>query len=491
MLIVSMRLPSWLPSHRLWLLGIIAIAAVLRLWQIGTLPPGLYPDEAAYANDAVATLEGSWQWLYPHNNGREGLFIWLQALALAVTGVHEPWVVRSVSAILGILTIPGMYYLSRALWSRRIGLISAALLTTSFWHITFSRIGFRAILVPLIVTWSLGLLIVGFRSISKDGTGAWQILLGGLLAGVGVHTYLSFRAAIITYIATTLVAWWAYNESTYRHKLYTYSVLGGIIAILVASPLLFYFYTHPAALSGRTAQVSVFSAPHPVLTIAKNTALLSGMLVIKGDSNWRHNFPGMPAVPTILIPGLVAGIYLLGRRLWEQRGKHVQGVVITSLVISAVLPAVLSNEGMPHALRSILLVIPVLLVTAYGVEYLARWLTRTPSYYIYLIVGIITVTGIHTVIMYHRYVQYPEVAAEFTKRYADIGYALREREIPQRAYVIVPRGDVLIEGIPVAAQTTMFISDTATKEKQQKQNVTYLIEGEEIPTDGDIYYLNP
>jgi predicted membrane-bound mannosyltransferase len=59
------------------LLGlVIVLGAALRFAAIGEAPPGLYTDEAANGNDALHALAtGEWQWFYPANNGREGLFI--------------------------------------------------------------------------------------------------------------------------------------------------------------------------------------------------------------------------------------------------------------------------------------------------------------------------------------------------------------------------------------------------------------------------------
>ena len=61
---------------RFALILVILVAAFLRLWQFQDIPPGIYPDEAMNATDAIRTLETRQpQVFYPANNGREGLFI--------------------------------------------------------------------------------------------------------------------------------------------------------------------------------------------------------------------------------------------------------------------------------------------------------------------------------------------------------------------------------------------------------------------------------
>ena len=95
-------------SKSLWLLVLILIiAGGLRLYHLAELPPGLYPDEAMNGNNAVQALETKdFKIFYPENNGREGLFINIQALSIWAFGAH-PWSLRFVSALIGILTVIG------------------------------------------------------------------------------------------------------------------------------------------------------------------------------------------------------------------------------------------------------------------------------------------------------------------------------------------------------------------------------------------------
>src|SRR3989338_9660055 len=97
----------------LWILAvIIPLAVFFRFYQIDSFPPGLYPDEAMNGNNALSALEaGSFKVFYPENNGREGLFINLQAISVGLFG-NNPWSLRIVSAIIGTLTVIGLYLLA-------------------------------------------------------------------------------------------------------------------------------------------------------------------------------------------------------------------------------------------------------------------------------------------------------------------------------------------------------------------------------------------
>ena len=94
-------------------IGVLIIGAFFRFYLIQEIPPGLYPDEAMNGNNAVEALStGAFKVFYPENNGREGLFINMQAVAIRALGT-EPWVLRLVSANFGTLTIAGLWLLAR------------------------------------------------------------------------------------------------------------------------------------------------------------------------------------------------------------------------------------------------------------------------------------------------------------------------------------------------------------------------------------------
>lgn len=484
-----MRLPTWLTPTRIALLAIIVVAIVLRLTLVGWLPPGLYPDEATNGNDALRAIANGWDWFYPANGGREGLFINLQAISLWLIGLREPWVLRIVAAIVGILTVPGIYLLSKELWNRRVGLITAALLAGSFWHVTFSRIGFRAIMAPLILVYALWLILVGIRRVRAKERMGWYITgLGGALAGLGLHTYIAFRASALVFIATGLTLAWTATR-TQRKRVFAALCLAGICALIIAAPLLHYFATHPGSFSGRASEVSVFASATPLHDLGRNVIQTAGMLVTRGDNNWRHNDSGQPQIPLVIFIFLVGGVAYAGKRLIDAKGRDVPGIALLSLVISGAAPAVISNEGMPHALRSICLIVPVFLLAGLGIERTWHYLEKKDMARMgAALAAAVCMYGIWlTATQYPLYARKAEVRAEFTKRYLNIGRALLVRDLRRPAYVIVPAGDVRIDGIPVAAQTPMFISGTATREVQERGRVFYVTDPTVVPPGASVY----
>ncbi|MFH1246711.1 MAG: glycosyltransferase family 39 protein, partial [Candidatus Liptonbacteria bacterium] len=185
----------------LLLLGsVLIVATFLRLYHFKNLPPGLYPDEAVNATNAVHALTtGDYRVFYPENNGREGLFMNMQALSLKFFGVYEPWSLRFPSAIIGILTVLGIFLLGRELFNTQVGLFASLFAATSFWHITFSRIGFRAITAPFFLVFAIAFLLMAIRWAKEPRLRNFMpylfAVLGGLSFGLGFYSYISYRTA--------------------------------------------------------------------------------------------------------------------------------------------------------------------------------------------------------------------------------------------------------------------------------------------------------
>ena len=126
---------------RVWLLvGVLIIAIFLRFYQITTTPPGLYPDEAMDGANAQNVAQTSqFKVFYPEDNGREGLYVNILAVAFKFHLLPEtaPWSVRFPAAVAGVLTVLGVYFLVAELFKERdegyeIALLAAFLLATSF-----------------------------------------------------------------------------------------------------------------------------------------------------------------------------------------------------------------------------------------------------------------------------------------------------------------------------------------------------------------------
>lgn len=135
--------------------AILIGALLLRVLFLGTIPNGFFTDEASNAYDAYSILHtlrdqyGEFlPWYFKSaNDYREGLYMYLMVPFIKVFGLN-PFGARITSAVIGTLTVLIVYHLAKEIFNERIGLLSALFLAILPWHIHFSRVTFRAILVP-------------------------------------------------------------------------------------------------------------------------------------------------------------------------------------------------------------------------------------------------------------------------------------------------------------------------------------------------------
>ncbi len=532
-------------SKHLWLLLLIlSIAGFLRLYQITTTPAGLYPDEAIGGNQGLRALRtggfsaqggpaSGWKLFYPENNGRSGLFINLQGLSAGMLGANspsqisrgetwegKPWTLRFPSAILGILTVLGLYFLAKELFSERIGLLSAFLLATSFWHINFSRIGFDGIMAPFFLVWSVYFLLKAFRSKSSTSYKLYAVC-SGIIYGLGFHSYIAYRVTPVL-ILFILFSYWrksgkenlpasadlpageAGATSGRRKQFFIVAGCFLLAAFIAALPMGIYFLTHPGDFSNRTSQISVFGSAHPLTDLAGNILKTLAMFNFVGDGNWRHNYSGRPQlfwpVGILFVVGIISGI----KSIWQNfrsraavnsgENKTFAFLLLFLWFALGAAPAVFSNDGIPHALRSILMAPPVFIFGGVGgiaaYDFLKRRITS-----FWLPLASIIFLLLFAFEAYNTYfvlwAKNPNVSSAFSADYAELGRTLNELPANVQKYVVVKAGGVLVNGIPMPAQTVMFITDTFTEENQKAKNIYYVLPDQEssIPSGAKIFSI--
>jgi hypothetical protein len=365
------------------LLLVIAIATGLRFWALGTIPPGLYHDEAFNGLDALGVLAGERPIFFEANNGREPLFIYLVALSVAALG-RSPGAIRMVAALLGTLTIPATYLMAKAMFNRRIGLLAAAITGLTLWHVNLSRIGFRAVAMPFLVALALWQLWLGLKRDNKR-----HFLAGGGLYGLTFYTYLAARFTIVALAAFGLYlilfeSWKpalspvegleACPEPSRRVGGWKRGGLTFVLAALVIlAPLAAYVATHWDAFLGRVGQVSIFN---PAInegdfwgTLLRHTGRTLLMFTNRGDFIPRHNVPLRPVFDPVLSVFFLLGLVLCLRR-FRQSAEHAFVIIWLAVML---LPTILA-EGAPHFLRSVGILPVAFVVPAVGLDSLWRFL---------------------------------------------------------------------------------------------------------------------
>ncbi len=375
------------------LLLILAVAAWARFYALDTYPHGLQSDEANNGLDALKWLVGASYTPYAETNeGQATLFTYLIALYIHWFG-QSVTTMRMVSATVGVLTVLVFYGLARELFDQRIALLSTALLAADRWHLTFSRIVYELILVPLVLSLQIWLLI---RAL-KTGRRRWWALSGMTLA-LGLNTYTAYRV-----IPFFMLAYFIYWLITHRERMRRDLEGMGLFlagALVAVAPLAAYVVHHWSVFLTRMNRISVLRDVEAVGSYAPIWSNLRKVLLMfnyQGDLAALNNLPGAPMLHAAVGVMFVLGLLWAVRWFWrELPALYVLWFgSVTSLAVFSV-----AHEA-PNARRPIGLIPLIYLLV--GVVLTALWLAwqrafgakRTRPLFALLTTGVLVVMGMN------------------------------------------------------------------------------------------------
>ena len=382
-------------KQKILLIAILLLGSVLRLYKISSIPPGANWDESAVGFNAhLITQSGRDEWgqKYPlsfrsFDDYKAPAQTYLVASSVKLFGVNE-FAVRFPSALAGIITVLFTYLLAKKLFpetrrSSLVALLSALLLAITPWSIHFSRAAFEANIALLFILIAL----IFFQNWLKKPQLVWLLLtsLFFLLTSSTYHSYKLITPLII--IALGIIH--------YRPVIRFYKQ---IIPIGIIFAIAFFILNLSPQVLERASQVNSFTDPDLIKTqiqfSIENQANNFPEIINKLFFNRRwiylrifidqyliHFHPNflffgqtifdqyhVPENGFLLYwsaPFLIYGLYLL------IKNKPHFWLLIISLLILAPLPAALTTDA-PQPFRAQLMLIPLTLITAYGLQYFLK-----------------------------------------------------------------------------------------------------------------------
>jgi len=382
------------------LAGIIALAIVLRFWQLGSVPVSPDWDEAALGYNAYSILKtgrdeyGTFlpRVLRSFDDYKPPLYTYLAIPSVAVFGLNV-WATRLPSAVMGVLAVIGTYVLVLELFhntltqgSKRDGtrssprltaMLTAFLLAISPWHLQFSRIAFEANTGVTLNIWGLVAFLKGLKS------RVW-LLVSAFIFGVSLYAYHSERVFVPLLLLILTVLFW---RELIRDR--TKIILGILVGLAVVSPLIPVILDKTSitrlkgtsTLSDQTGLLmrSVgkleddLEAGDRIGTLFDNRRIVYAWTLIDGyishfslrwlfivGDNDRHHAPGNALMYLWELPFLLWGIFTI----WKSRGR-LSKLLLGWLIIVPVAASPTSET--PHAIRT-LVALPVLQIfTAVGI----------------------------------------------------------------------------------------------------------------------------
>ncbi len=378
-------------KNKFLIILILLLAGILRLYHLTTLP-ALNADEAAIGYNAYSLLEtgkdehgNPWPIHFQSfNDWKPGLYFYIVLPFVKILGLGE-LAVRLPGVVLGIATVFLVWLLVRELFPQKRWLpeISALFLAISPWHLHFSRGGWEVNAATFFIT--LGLLLF-LKSLKSPK----YFTLSALSFALSLYTYHSARIVAPLLIMGILLLYRSQILKNLRAV-----VAGVLVSVILLLPLA-RDLTGPAGIS-RAAGVGLFvdtgpfwrinqqrgehgdfqSTPAKILhnkPVNYGLAFLENytdhlwgeFLFISGDEIQRNRVPEMGQMYLFDIIFLSVGLFVIARNLtgW--------GPILLWLFVAPIAAALTFQA--PHALRSQNMVIPLVIISAFGAISLFDWL---------------------------------------------------------------------------------------------------------------------
>jgi 4-amino-4-deoxy-L-arabinose transferase-like glycosyltransferase len=366
----------------------MVVAAALRFYRLGDIPPGLNQDEAVNGYDAyslfltgrdhlghafpIAGLESLGDWASP-------LLTFLTIPAVGLFGLTLE-TIRGVAALVGVLAVPAIYWLAVELFGTRLlGVVAAWLIALSPWHTHLSRWAIPPATVATMVALTLLALVWSVNRLSSRG-----IVVTGIVAGLTILGYPTMKLYVPLLGLAALAVYWR-EVLRFKKEALLYAALA---VLLIAGPGLYVSTRDPGG-RARFDQESIFKQAD----IHVNAAFLvkqylayftTKYLFVSADSDPMH-LPGrfgieLRALAPLLLIGLLGSIYAVLRRgavggQWFPWLRRQPAALLLLALVCYPIPGALTKPS-PLALRGAQFIPLAALFAAVGVAITAEAVVR-------------------------------------------------------------------------------------------------------------------
>lgn len=390
-----------------FLLGIIIVATILRFFQLGSTPPSLNWDEAAWGYNGYSIgIDGKDEFgrFLPHDylesfgDFKPPVYAYAAILPVKVFGLNAV-ATRFPSALAGTLTVLITYFLVKRLFPKSkykewYALASAGVLAISPWHIMLSRAAFEANVATFFVVTGVWLFLAGMQEKK------WYLVLSAIPFALSFYTFNTPRVVTPLLVITLSIVFW--KELLKKKKQIILAALLGIVLLL---PTVQFLLSPQASL--RFQEVNIFSDVAVVkhsnqeITNDGNSVaskvlhnrrlvfsadflkhyfdnLSPSFLFISGDDNKKFSTQDVGEMYLWDIPFLIIGIVFLFRN------KEGNWWVIPLWLLLGIIPAATARET-PHALRTEITLPTFQMLVGYGlvtvIIFLQQHIKRTIAYF--------------------------------------------------------------------------------------------------------------
>lgn len=399
----------------LFLALIVLLAFSLRIYKIDQVPPSLNWDEISIAYNAHSVLEtgkDEWGVFLPIHFKAYGEYklpvqVYASIPGIALFGLNELGV-RILPIIYGTLTVLFVFFLARSLlFSNFVGLLAAFLLAISPWHIQLTRASFESSFATFWIVLGMWFLVKGFRSHK------WFIL-SVIPFVVSMYTYNTARVFTPLFLFATL---FIFKDKFL--KIPRTILIACLVFIILLLPLAPYYLGGEG--DSRYKLVSVTDDPGLIPRINENRGnadlptplprlihnkatyisfyivqnylahFSPDFLFISGAPHKQHHVQKIGELYLFQAPFLILGIFFLFKK------KNIFRYLLASWVLLAIVPVSVTNDSIPHALRTAIAIPFYQIITAFGGCHVYLWIKkknlrwRIPAFMITITIVVISV----------------------------------------------------------------------------------------------------
>jgi hypothetical protein len=345
-------------------LFIAVITFLLRGINREGIPFVLSGDEAEMGLEAIAVLEG--RRTSPFVTGwlsHPTLYFFLQAAFLRLFGITTA-ALRLPSALISAATVILLYLLARRFYGRWIALLAA--ISFAFYHyaIHFGRLAINNIWDPF---FALGVFYFFIRGIEEKRLG--HMLAAGVFGGLAVYFYMGAR--LIPIILFVYVLYCLFSKPGFLRDHLVYLVICGLVALVIALPLLSFFRTHPNDMMARWNSMGIFpsgwveqqrqATGRSTLSIFLGQFLKAALAFnfFSDPTFWYH-----PGIPLLQFLSSVFFVFGLTYAIYQWRRREYFLLCVWFLLVILFGGALLENP--PTSPRLVLAIPPVVICMVLG-----------------------------------------------------------------------------------------------------------------------------
>ena len=347
------------------LIALVLIATLLRFTFLSVAPPGFYIDEAAISAQVICLRQSHadlWGHAWPLFTQVLGGgfatppylysgFVWTSIFGDSIFSF------RAMVAFYSALFVGGSYVLGFRVWkSLEAAWLCALVAALSPWMTQFARIAWDPGLAPAFSVWA-------FAFLWSQRKSRWlEAVAGGVCLSLAAYAYPPLRVQLALTTPVALALLFVRDKKSWKP-----SLLFVAVAALLSLPLI--RLTLTGELQARFSALSVFNPEYlkqfgePSFSLGlrellKNFSLhfSPSYLLVSGDANVRHSTQSFGEWGWLEIFGFLVALgaslrFALAKRLHQFRWGEISFVIVGYL--AGVLPAAMTWESNPHALRSI------------------------------------------------------------------------------------------------------------------------------------------